>query len=180
MVDALSEVSRRWSPFVYGYDNPVRFVDPVGMWNVDAQGNSSTSDPDEIENFIKGQKGINEQQEAGRNSKKMDGNANKPKRPGSDLPTKADLQEKGLEAKKGGFLSFMRYAFSAEGLTHFIDIAYDLEGTGALDDDAHPISKVNEIATIYAVSKLFITVGKGANAIRKEIKIPDGFKRTGK
>jgi len=52
VVDTLAEVYESTTPYSYVENNPLSFSDPTGMYKVDAKGNISITNEDEIEKFL--------------------------------------------------------------------------------------------------------------------------------
>lgn len=49
--DRLAEAAHSITPYRFGFNNPVYFSDPSGLWE-DGNGGTTTSDPDEIRRFL--------------------------------------------------------------------------------------------------------------------------------
>ncbi|WP_244927454.1 RHS repeat domain-containing protein [Sphingobacterium alkalisoli] len=52
VVDPLAEMYSSYSPYAYVGNDPILFHDPNGMYRVDAKGNITIDDPDEISSFF--------------------------------------------------------------------------------------------------------------------------------
>lgn len=51
MVDPMAELSYDWTQYRYGFNNPIRYIDPFGLWEKSANG-YSTNEREDIERFL--------------------------------------------------------------------------------------------------------------------------------
>ncbi|PKV52461.1 RHS repeat-associated protein [Aquimarina sp. MAR_2010_214] len=51
VIDAAAELAQNWTPYRFGFNNPIKFSDPSGLWEI-KDGNWYTNDSKDIERFV--------------------------------------------------------------------------------------------------------------------------------
>lgn len=136
-IDQLSEISFNWTPFRFGFNNPLRYSDPSGMSEVDENGNITYTNPDEISNVMAG-------------LKKMYGNVKNVSNNNQEEPEPIDqiLKEQGVGMTRDQILSPV-WKDVRDGLWGFVETIMSPSGKGksisALEDLLKFLGKTGDI-----------------------------------
>jgi hypothetical protein len=124
VVDPLAEKSRRWNPYTYAFNNPLRFIDPDGRQNEDwvKRGNQIFYDP-----AVKGDAAVKDTY--GSNAQSIKGYYVTK----NDVTTHYDLGDDGSITKTVGNLTFLSTTQSVFGSNNIDTGAATILGIGGSD-----------------------------------------------
>ncbi|MEO1053834.1 MAG: RHS repeat-associated core domain-containing protein [Bacteroidota bacterium] len=150
-IDPLSELVLDWTPYRFGFNNPIRYSDPTGLMEVDENGNVTYNTAEEISDFFTG---FNERYGNSGGGDCEDDDCEEAKR------------KRRYEAHDAGFFSkeWWQWLLSDEGIEYAVNFLHQSEGSGTLSEDASTLEKVDDMVKVYLGGKII-----------KFIRIP-GFK----